>query len=88
MIDTATRCDTDIEQLMDIKPCCEAIFDLQAHRRCQEQAVVIVRYKAHGCRRDGKGILLGPECLSFVASGDAQCAECNEPLFIVSTVAL
>lgn len=74
------------ETVLRIPPVCEARLD--AKYRCHEQATVQVRFKSHGCKRDGRWVLLCPGCRDFVAGGKAGCGECDGPLQIVASEAL
>lgn len=95
MISTApVKPDADInaDEFVDVPQVCEALLR-DGKRGCSGAAAVIVRFQAHGCGRDGKGVLLCPECRDWIAKGGVGCGCCGgEPpeceLFIVSSVAL
>lgn len=72
--DIGTTVITEID--LDRKPCCEARLD--GTYRCPDEAIAIVRFKAHGCVRDGHGHLLCQGCMDWISSGPVKCAACAE----------
>jgi hypothetical protein len=80
------------DEFLDVPHVCEAL--LRAGKpACPGEAKVIVRFKAHGCGRDGKGVLLCMDCRNWIAKHEVGCGYCDQPrpdgqLIIVSSVAL
>lgn len=89
---TVTDPDLAVDQFVDLPPTCEALLR-NGRPSNHGTAVVAVRFKAHGCGRDGKAILLCAECRDWIARGGVQCGYCDgelpeAELFIVSSVSL
>lgn len=87
---TLTECrpEADIDTSITLLPPCEARLP-----RCGNPASVIVRFDAHGCSRDGHGVLLCGACRDWIVKFSVGCAACggNPPeveLRIVSSVKL